>query len=94
MGLAEIIIISLGLSADAFAVALGNGLCGAMNGFMVTVMGLIPFIATLGGMCIYSRTFILINRQQAAPVNPTIEPSDKSIPPPMITMLAPIATMT
>lgn len=44
MGLAEIIIISLGLSADAFAVALGNGLCGAMkpprNVFNALVFGL------------------------------------------------------
>lgn len=44
MGLAEIIIISLGLSADAFAVALGNGLCGVMkppeNIFNAFVFGL------------------------------------------------------
>lgn len=36
-------------------------LCGALNGFMVTKMGLIPFIATLGGQWIYRGIFNLLS---------------------------------
>lgn len=45
-----------------------GGLCGAMNGFMVTVMGLIPFIATLGGMWIYRGILMILTNGQTIAV--------------------------
>lgn len=35
-------------------------ICGAINGFIVTVMGLIPFIATLAGLWAYRGVFYLL----------------------------------
>ena len=45
-----------------------GGLCGAMNGFMVTVLGLIPFIATLGGMWIYRGILMILTNGQTIAV--------------------------
>ncbi len=40
---------------------LAGALCGVINGFMVTKMGLISFIATLGGMWIYRGALQLVS---------------------------------
>jgi ribose transport system permease protein len=51
----------LPLGVGILAGVLVGVLCGAINGFMVTKMGLIPFIATLGGQWIYRGALRLLN---------------------------------
>ncbi len=56
------------LIPSIIAAVLVGGICGAVNGFMVTVMGLIPFIATLGGMWIYRGILMILTNGQTIAV--------------------------
>jgi ribose transport system permease protein len=56
-----LVIFQLPLWAGILTGILVGVLCGVINGFMVTKMGLIPFIATLGGQWIYRGALRLLN---------------------------------
>jgi ribose transport system permease protein len=52
---AAVVFVAGGSTATAIAVALAAGLAGGLiNGFLVSYVGILPFIATLGAMTVYS----------------------------------------
>lgn len=66
---------SLPLWASVLGAIMVGALCGALNGFMVTIMGLIPFIATLGGMWIYRGLLMVLTGGQTIAVRAVVSPN-------------------